>query len=372
MLQRRTVHLLLLCFVLCPWTAPAAELFVEQTPVSDETADTRNAALSQMLSRVMVRVSGNAGIASQAAAAEVLKAAPSLVQQYRYQSVEENGQRVRYLWARFDQGAVERMMRERGLPVWVQRPQVLIWLATERAGQRDLLALDSDPVTREALLDRAAERGLPLQLPLMDLEDQSALTTADLWSDYLPGIRAASSRYPHERILTGRLSAAGGGQWRGLWALIGPNGSARFQSPAMRLPDALRFAVDQTQTRLAARYAPMPGVGTSSGVLVRFGGIYDLPRYGALLTLLQTLEPVRSAALRYVDGDDVVFELQLRGDPQNLQRSLEASGRVSAEAVAVERMVPAPQPTGASGAGGNPVEPGRFAPSIDLAYRLVF
>ena len=235
------------------------------------------------------------------------------------------------------------------------------------------LAVDRDRAVAGLVhVERAAERGLPLQLPLMDLEDQAALTTADLWSDYLPGIRAASSRYPHEQILTGRLTAAGGGQWRGFWTLIGPNGSDGFQSPAMRLPDALRFAVDQTQTRLAARYAPMSGSGTSSGVLVRFGGIYDLPRYGALLTLLDTLEPVRNAALRYVDGDDLVFELQLRGDPQDLQRSLEASGRVSAEAVPVEPMVVTPPPGDTSGNGGNPVQSVRFAPSIDLAYRLVF
>ena len=371
MLHRRLIFSFLLCLALYPWAVPAAELFVEQAPVPDEAAATRNAALTQMLSRVIVRVSGNTGIASQAAAADLLKAAPSLVQEYRYQGVDEGGERVRYLWARFDQGAVERMMRERGLPVWVQRPQVLVWLATERAGQRDLLALDADPPAREALLDRAADRGLPVQLPLMDLEDQAALTPADLWADYVPGIRAASARYPHERILTGRLSAAGGGQWRGVWTLIGPAGSERFQSPAMRLADALRFAVDETQNKLAARYAPMAGGGASSGVHVRFGGIYDLPRYGALLALLETLEPVRSAALRYVDGDDVVFELQLRGDPQDLPRALEASGRVTRVPVPAAPVAPAPAPGAATDAEGNP-QPVRFAPPIDLAYRLVF
>ena len=41
---------------------PAADLFVEQAPVADEAAETRNAALSQMLLRVLVRVSGNAKV----------------------------------------------------------------------------------------------------------------------------------------------------------------------------------------------------------------------------------------------------------------------------------------------------------------------
>ena len=46
-----------------------------------------------------------------------------------------------------------------------------------------------------ALRARAAYRGMPLQLPLMDLEDQAGLTPADVWSGYQPGIRQASARY---------------------------------------------------------------------------------------------------------------------------------------------------------------------------------
>ena len=169
------------------WAVPAvgqsADLFVEQTPVGDESPETRNAALTEMLERVLVRVSGNAAIASQPAAADVLAAAPRLVQQYRYRNEQAGGEPVRYLWARFDGAAVERMLRDRNLPVWVQRPTVLVWLANEQKGQRQLVALENRPTSRVALLDRARERGLPLQLPLMDLEDQAALTPADMWAD---------------------------------------------------------------------------------------------------------------------------------------------------------------------------------------------
>ena len=359
----------LLCALILLLAAPtiilASDLFVEQAPIADEAVETRNAALSEMLLRVLVRVSGNSNIVSQPATAELLEAAPTLVQQYRYRRVGEPPRR--YLWARFDRAAVERMMRERNLPVWVQRPQVLVWLATERAGQRRLLSLDSAPEARDAILQRAAERGLPLQLPLMDLEDQAALTPADVWSDYLEGIRAASARYPHERILTGRLTSLGGDRWRGVWTLIGPGGSEGFPSPPAALDATLRFAVDQTQNLLAARYAPMPGIGGPDGTLVRFAGVRDLPSYGTLLALLDGLEPVRSWALRLADGDDLVFEFQLRGGPENLQRALEASGRVVSEPLPrLSRDLPAPQT-----ANGAAAVPPRFATDVEYAYRLV-
>jgi hypothetical protein len=371
----------LILLLLLPLPSLAVDLFVAQMPVADESAETRNAALTGMLEQVLVRVSGNDQIAGQPAAGEILAAAPSLVQQYRYRSVEQGDGLVRTLWARFDQATVERMLRDRGLPVWTQRPEVLLWLGIEQAGQRRLLVLDSEPGARDALLARAAERGLPLQLPLMDLEDQGALLPADLWSDYLQSIRAASARYPHDRILTGRLNAVGDGRWRGAWTLIGPSDTERFQSPTLALDETLQYVVDRAQNLLAARYAPMPGGQSQGGVMVRFGGVDDLADYATLLQLLEGLEPVSQSALRFVDGSDLVFEFTLRGDVQNLQRALQASGRLIAEPlppppVSLPPPVPAPPAaatesgvTGETAAAAGP--PASFAPVVEYAYRLV-
>jgi len=262
---------------------------------------------------------------------------------------------------------IERMMRERNLPVWVQRPRVLLWVATEQAGQRILLNLETEPQARAATLSRARQRGMPLQLPLMDLEDQGQLTPADLWSDYQAGIVQASARYPHEVVLAGRLSAQRGKKWSGVWSLIGRDGSDSFQTPAQGLGDALAFAIDQAQNLLAARYAPLPGVGGGSGTLVRFSDVYDLAAYGRLVALLDSLEPVSQVALRHVNRDSFLFELQLRSDEQNLVRALEAGGQVVAEPVPL-RLQPAVPQTGDVGA-----DPGPSAvePEADLYYRML-
>lgn len=344
----------------------AADLYAAETGVTDEGNETRNAALTELLASVLVRVSGNTGIAGQPAARDLLGSAPSLVQQYRYRSEERDGAVIRYLWARFDQPVIERMMRERNLPVWAQRPRVLLWVATERAGKRTLLNLESEPQARAAALARAQQRGMPLQLPLMDLEDQGTLTTADLWSDYQPGIRLASARYPHQSILAGRMTAQGGKKWRGAWSLIGRDGSHSFQSPALGMGEALAFAIDQAQNLLAARYAPVPGAGGSAGTLVRFSDVYDLAAYGRLVALLDALEPVRQVALRRVDHHNFWFELQLRGSEQDLEHALEAGGQVFPEP-APTRPVPlaAQAGTGASDLSASAIEP-----EADLYYRL--
>ena len=361
------VCLLLAILPLSTGAAVPGDLYAAEAPVTDEGSETRNTALSRLLATVLVRISGNAGIAGQPAARELLAAAPSLVQEYRYRSADEGGDVVRYLWARFDQAAVERMMRERKLPVWSQRPQVLLWLATEQAGRRELLNLDNEPAARGTALAIARQRGIPLQLPLMDLEDQSKLTPADVWSDYQAAIRLASARYPHDLVLTGRLRAHGDSKWSGMWTLLDANASQSFQSPAQPLGDGLAFALEQTQNLLAARYAPMPGAGGSSGTLVRFSDVHDLAGYGRLITLLEGLEPVAQVALRQVRNQSFLFELQLRDSAQDLARALETTGQVVAE--------PGPA-RGTPVAAGDSAAPDGSAtamvePEADLYYRLL-
>lgn len=349
------------------WPAETADMYAAETVVADEGSDTRNAALSGLLAEVLVRVSGNAGIAGQPAARELINMAPSLVQQYRYRSADRDGETVRYLWARFDQPVVDRLMRERNLPVWASRPRVLLWIATESGGQRSLLNLDNEAEARVALQAQAQRRGLPLQLPLLDLEDQAQLTPADVWSNYQPGIRQASARYPHDLIVTGRLRSQAKGRWAGTWSILGRDASQDFQTPPQTLADGLASAVDQTQNLLAARYAPIAGPAGGSGTLVRFSDVYDLAAYGRLVGLLDSLGTVAQVALRHVDDASFTFEFQLRGGEQELVRALEGSGQLVAEPG------PPPQPiTTPPVVPGGAAAPVTFEPQPDLYYRLIY
>lgn len=364
-MSKRTApwFVLLLLLVLSGGGALAnpASLYQAEIPVADEGSAARNAALSEMLAGVLVRATGNAAIAGQAGAQEVIAAAPSLVEQYRYRAVERDGAVVRLLWARFDRAAVERMLRERGILVWSQRPRVLLWLATEQGAQRRLLRLDETPDARDAVLARAAERGMPLQLPLLDLEDQAQLTPADLWSDYQAAIRTASERYPHDRVLSGRLRALGNGRWGGSWTLAGRSGQTQtFETAPQALPQALAAGIDRAQDLLAARYAPVAGGVAAGGTAVRFVGVDDLDGYGQLVRLLEGLDSVAAAALQRIDGGEFTFVLTPNGGQENLERALASSGILVAEPASP--VAPAWQATP-----GMPVP----VPEPQLIYRLI-
>ena len=330
-----------------------ADLFVDEAPVADEGNENRNAALAEMLSRVLVRVSGNPVVAGQPAAGPVLRAAPSLVQEYRYRTVEQEDGVTRVLWARFDQAAVERMMRENGLPVWRDRPVVLMWLASDRRGTRALLNPDTLPEMVGAARQRAGERGMPILLPLMDLEDQAALSAADLWSGYQTAVRQASQRYPADAILSGRLTALTGDRWRGEWLLDSGGQQREFETPPQTLDGAVAFAIDQAQNLLAAQFAPAQGPA-GGGVRVSFADVHDLAAYGRLVGILERKPVISSSMLRYANGSTVVFELRSRDGAEQLRRALDTDPELVTDLV-----------------GPAVVQAGGLAPVIDHAYRLV-
>src|SRR5258706_5789879 len=58
---------------------------------------------------------------------------------------------------------------------------------------------------RKELLAVADERGLPVTLPLLDVQDLRAVTFADVWGGFEDRVAAASVRYRADALLIGRV-----------------------------------------------------------------------------------------------------------------------------------------------------------------------
>ncbi len=309
------------------WAQAAEDLYSGQVLVADESPQARAEGLRQILRQVLERLSGRDSVTRGGAAEAVLARAASLVQQFRYlappeRQGEEPGGRL--LWARFDPEALERLLREQGVPVWDgKRPRVLLWLAEEQGAQRRLLDPAEDAPLREALRREAARFGTPVQFPLMDLQDQSTLTAADLWADYAAAIRDASRRYPHDLVLTGRLRAFADGQWGADWSLWDGAAVEHFETRGEDRATALRAGIDALQERLLARHQPqMEGAGEE--VLVRIEDVDGLRAYGELMRWLATEPGLQGVQLREADGSALVLGLRAAAQ-ETLLRQLDAA-----------------------------------------------
>lgn len=318
--------------------AELGDLYSAEVPANGEDASQRNRALSTALAEVMVRVSGSGSVTSRPAAGAIVGQASNLVQQYRYRledvdpAVNEAGDLLppkRFLWARFDKISVNRLMRQADIPVWSgQRPRVLLWLGLQTNASRQLHNLDADSKNLKLISQRAQKRGMPLQLPLLDLEDQSKLSAADLWADYETAIREASARYPNDVILTGRLRDQGEGRWGSQWTLLSQSEIETFGETGLGWRAALRLGIDGAQDLLAAKYAPASGGDGPEKLLVRFTQIDSQKAYGQLMAILARQDSITKSSLDEVQGDTLLMNLWVRGGRSALARGLALGGEL--------------------------------------------
>ena len=88
-----------------------------------------------------------------------------------------------------------------GIDLWEsERPEFLIWATEERGLERLMVGQEPNRIV-ERLMAASERFGVPMQRPLMDLEDTLALSPAEIWGEFAGAVNNASSRYGVEHVL---------------------------------------------------------------------------------------------------------------------------------------------------------------------------
>lgn len=346
---------LLLALWLCAGSTRAAvlvDLFSATVPVAAQDADTRNRAAPEALARVVDRVSGGAAWRGAQSLEALAAVAPGFLEEYSYRTraAGENfpggeagaGPATFLMTVRFSEPAVLQWMAAQGLPVWGRsRPDILVWLAVEEDRQRSIVGQDQDSPLSEALLNAAVDRGLPVRLPLQDLQDRNALSPSDLWGFFAEPVSLASARYSPDLTLMAKAFRQSG-RWVVQWRLLerqqgGESGLVEDRDSQV----ALERMVEDLAGRLARRFAVV--AGQSGGDRLRIGveGLSRYEDYAQCLKALGRLPPVAAVQPVLVRGGFVEFEIALKGTTAQFEEHVALRSQlapvVGSGAVASER-----------------------------------
>jgi len=330
---------LLLALGLLPVITMGAEvkgLYEAEMQVPNQTRSERGLAMSAALAEVVTKVSGRRDARLQPKVAQAIRRPAQLLQQYRYRALPEDmrgelmpGDDPQLVFFHFDKKAVDRLLRESGLPVWgATRPAVLAWLAVEEdAGRRYLLSADSPDALRLVVEREAMRRGLPLLLPLLDLQDQRQVSFADVWGRFRDPVLQASQRYRPEAVLMGRLLRTPGGEWQADWWIVEGKDSERWRAngvlPAEVVDEGMAGAVGW----LAQRYAPLGGGSEVGHLWVTVDEVHSLADFARVEGYLRSLQQVTHLRVRQLRVGRVDFGLALQGLPEGVAQTI-ALGRV--------------------------------------------
>jgi hypothetical protein len=293
------------------------------TVVPDPAAsDQRTAAIEAAMARLLIRVTGNRGAPLDPALQHIVADASRYLNSY---GLDRQGQAQ----VGFIPSQVEQALTALGMPLWgAERPLALLWVAVDDGlGGRALLGANETtdpggeltPATqtmladlRKELLAVADERGLPVTLPLLDIEDLNAVTFADVWGGFDDRVAAASRRYGADAILIGRMRPGLLGnevQW-----LLVTGGTRRALEGA-----AIRDGLDAVADSFAAELTTVGGASTAAITVLNVASSADYDRVMSYLERQSVLETVDVESL---ERGVLSLRVAARGDARVLGRVL--------------------------------------------------
>ncbi len=285
-------------------------------PVRSQDAKERQYAAQKGLQEVLVRMSGSEAVLENPQVQSEVDNAQRYIEQFQYQAntspeLVERGYREE-LSMLFSSRVVERILRQAGEPFWpVNRPSVLVWMVEDDANTgRQMVTRDSEPEVIASLEEAARKRGLPLVFPLLDLEDQSNLSTDQLWALNDEAIQQASDRYGADVVLVGKFSQTSRGEYWATWQYYYRGGSRVYDNRAEELDKLALAGVTPLAEALAKRYAIVSRGETSPHIFLSLSGIDGFGDYRQALDYLEGLAMVSGVSLIAVRHDTIFVSLQ--------------------------------------------------------------
>ena len=335
--------------------------------VMDQSEQTRRQAAQRSLLRVLSRVSGLVSVPRNASITQALANPERYFAKYVYfdpKGVDPNGLNridnakesdatalaVRFT---FQPAMIKQLARSAKLPIWwSRRPLTLVWLVLDEPDGR--LVVDQGTVSIRSALDYAAhQRGLPVLLPAMDLDDSLLVSTGVVWGKFTDVLDQASDRYDAGQYLVGRFSVQeilGERFFTGEWLVRSEDGDTSRFIRGSDIDTVASIGIDMAAQSVLDQHLVFADAQRQHELVV--SGINDIRAYSSLLDYLQSLEFVDDVMLLSMRRNTLKLRVNTAATDEQLHSLLVDDGRFAR----------APEAAG--------VEPGARAKAPEFVWRV--
>jgi hypothetical protein len=247
----------------------------------------------------------------------------------------------------FQAKAMLALVRSSGLPIWwTKRPQTVAWVVVEKAGKRSIVGAGDNSSLSNEIFVQADLRGLPIGLPLMDLDDSILVSVSDIWGKFTQVLTSASLRYEAAQYLIGRFSVQeilGERLYSGEWQLMkvenkseesivqaGLFNEAKIVSTrslqAQNIQEVALRGVDIATTSLAEEFAIFGG--DPKYHQIRVSGLDSLKGYSNLVSYLSGFEFIQKVNILALQDDVISLQIISPASIERLVSLLALEGRL--------------------------------------------
>lgn len=313
--------------------AAALDLYQASAPLADSSEAARASAVATAFGRVLAQVAGRQSAATLAQQPAGRAAAQRALLGFGSKSGPDGEPLIQ---AHFEPRAVREFLAAQHIATLPdQRPILLLWLLAGTEAGPAWVGADEPPALAAMLLRAAADRGLPVLLPVLDLGERAdlpaSLDPADPAS--LTMLTTAAARYRPDGVLYGRLHGSGE-RWRTDLRLALPGKEdAVWSATGASQQAAVDAALDQVALRLAPPAAPADG--QLAAVQIVIDGVDDMTAYGRVWDHLSRAPGLRSLRPAALGNGRATFRFELAGGEAALAGRIEPGApfaRVAGEA----------------------------------------
>ncbi|MGZ9898138.1 DUF2066 domain-containing protein [Shewanella gaetbuli] len=340
------IVLLTFAFHLPAFADEVANLDEANIVVESRSSKLRQEALKEALASVFLKNSGKPSVVLHPLIKAQIDNPELLLIQYGYTQEDEN----LILKANFDHQGVIRTLRQADQPVWgVQRPLTLLWLSFVEDNSRVILSDISDNEIRDNLTSESSNKGIPILLPLMDLDDLMAVSPTDVKGMFVSPIKTASNRYKADYFAVADIEESLGRISYKLTLYNNNQTEMNIQPLFMRQGVAAdtTAAANIMIALLADYYISQYAIESSGNDLtahVSFTGVTSMAQVVDLEDYLKSLSAVKSVSVNALNDATITYKLSLFSSIEDLERLLNLDNRFTQiDAIGSVDMYYAPQ-----------------------------
>ncbi|MCW3174041.1 DUF2066 domain-containing protein [Shewanella subflava] len=329
----------LLTFIFMTLSFSHAQVFAAEVQKLDEAdivvtsrADSaRSSALKEALASVFLKNSGSPSVVMNPMVKAQIENPEALLIQYGYSQVNED----LIFKASFDHQGVINILRQANLPVWgAQRPLTLLWVTMAENNETVILSDSSQNPLRMDFATESSNKGIPVLLPLMDLDDLMAVTPTDVKGMFINPVNIASSRYQADYFAMVDIDESQGKLRFQLALYNKAHTGALLQPIIMQQGEAVDVtsATKRIVTLLANYYISQYAIASSGNNLetsVSFTGVSSMKQVVEIEKYLKQLSAVKEVAVSKLSKDTITYKLGLFSSVEDLQRLLSIDARLS-------------------------------------------
>jgi hypothetical protein len=307
------VFLLLLAGMQAAHAVKIKSIYAAEVPVLSQDVKLREQAIQQAFVQTLSKMSGSTAILQNPVIKAALPNATNEVGEFGY--VPSGNASLPYvLKVQFDSKAMKKLLREAKEPIWDEsRPLVVAWLTVESGGSTpEVLDNQSNNEFAQLLKKEAFKRGLPLMLPIMDLTELNAVTSADIRAKSVGPLQKAAARYHSDGILIGSIDVKNK-RLNGHWKLVlGPD-QWDWDLSSDSTPELVALLTDKLVNTLAGRYAAIQTEQDSSEVTLVVKGVAEQDDFENMIRFVKRISLIQEMEIENVAGDEVVLHLNIQG-----------------------------------------------------------